>query len=77
MGCVLTPPPSVTQDPGICGGEPTLTGHRIRIALLARWAAVDGIEETAAIYHLDPVAVREALVWWEGNKGLATPKPPG
>ena len=68
-----TPPPSVTIDPGICGGEPTLTGHRIRLFLLAGGVAIDGLEKTAAIYHLDPAAVREALVWWEENKPQETP----
>lgn len=66
-------PAAVSSDPGIAGGEPVLSGTRIRVALLYAMEVKAGmsLHNIAATYpHLTPGQIESALAFARANEEL-------
>lgn len=55
----------ITQTPGICGGEPCIAGHRIKVRSIYVWYTLMGMsdDEIAARYGLTLAQVHAALTY--------------
>ncbi len=59
-------PHPISETPGVCGGEPCLAGHRIRMVHFQRFVEMGwSYEKILREYpHLDPGQFHEAMGLW-------------
>jgi len=62
--------PYITSTPGICGGKPRLSGHRITVQNIAIWheRMGQGADEIAADYDLTLAEVYAALAYYYDHR---------
>lgn len=55
----------IEQTPGVGGGEPCITGHRIKVRHVYVWYELMNMsaDEIAAEHHLSPAQVHAALTY--------------
>lgn len=55
----------ITRTPGVCGGEPCIAGHRIKVRHVYVWYTLMGMsdDEIASKYNLSLVQVHAALTY--------------
>jgi uncharacterized protein (DUF433 family) len=60
----------IETTPGVCGGKPRITGHRIRVVDIAIWNEKLGLrtDDIASKYNLSLAEVHAALAYFFGHQ---------
>jgi len=62
--------PAIVRKPGVCGGAPTIAGHRIRVADIVSQLRLSGDIKGVhkAFPHLTMAQIKGALDFYKANK---------
>lgn len=64
------PFPRIVRIPGICGGEPTVSGTRVPVgSIVLQWQYYRDLEQVRQAFpRVDIPAIKEALAFYEANR---------